>query len=340
MGNPLSCFIANILMADLEWNIRKLDCFPRVWKRYVDDIFVVIDKDKVNSLHEEISSKYESINFTIEYEKDNKIPFLDLLLTRRLNKVEISVYRKTTNTDRYITINSNCSFQQKMASFNSMVFRLCSLPLNIKNYMDEIQTIKRIASKNGFQTKKIDELVKKHSRNIKLKELTTLKKQKEPNETLKRCKFTYVGDSSLALANILKKYDINCVFKTDDKIKDLLGNPKDKIDPKQKSGIYSISCLDCPRIYIGQTRRSIGKRYAEHRNHFRNMDQEKSAVAKHMWENNHQFNESCLKLEKVVHDRFYLDAVESLIIHRNRDVMMNLDLGPNPSRLFSIRRRF
>ena len=61
----------------------------------------------------------------------------------------------------------------------------------------------------------------------------------------------------------------------------LLGNPKDKIELNERSGIYEISCKDCNLKYVGQTKRPIITRFKEHMAHLRYGRAEKSSVAQH-----------------------------------------------------------
>lgn len=335
MGNPLSCFIANIFMANLEWNLSNHHLFPRLWRRYVDDVLVIAKPDSIEPLLELMNNQHPSIKFTIEKEEQNSLPFLDLLLTRKKEKIEIAVYRKSTNTDRYITNTSFTTHQNKFASFNSMVHRLCRLPLNITNFMNELKTIKHIASVNGFCGKQIDQLVVSHSRKTKLRKITTLRKERDNDDNLKYCKFSYLGTPSLDIAKVLRPYNIKCVFANKGKIKELLGNPKDKPSSLKVSGIYSIQCADCPAKYVGQTQRPIEKRFSEHVNNVKNQEVMKSSVAKHMIENGHLFTKFNLKLEKAVSSPMFLDAYESFYI-QNNEFSMNSDLGPIPSSILKI----
>lgn len=117
MGNPLSCFLANIFIANLELNLKDQPGFTRFWRRHVDDILVIIKKDHIDNF---LKKLHETIKFTVEKERDNILPFLDLMLTRNNEKIEISVYRKPTNTHRYIPANSHTSYQHKLAAFNSI----------------------------------------------------------------------------------------------------------------------------------------------------------------------------------------------------------------------------
>jgi hypothetical protein len=335
MGNSLSCFVANTFMAHLEWNMSRKSCFPRYWRRYVDDILVVVNKEKVEELLFELNSCYDSIKFTIEAEVNGKLPFLDLLLDRKNGIIEMSIYRKPTSTYRYIPYTSNTSYQHKMAAFNSMVYRLCRLPLNAKNFINELKTIKTIATINGYKEQTIDELVGRHSRNIKLRSITTLTKETTSTFPLYRKKLSYIGPQSHSVSNILNKHEISCVWGNDNKLTRLLGNPKDKIPNMKKSGIYSITCKDCDEKYVGQSRRAIHSRFLEHRNHWRNGEEQKSSVAKHMIEKDHEFDSTSIELLKHLTNRIQLDAYESIFINKIRPTM-NADKGPIESKLFQL----
>ena len=57
------------------------------------------------------------------------------------------------------------------------------------------------------------------------------------------------------------------VHPSGNKLQQLLGNPKDKIELNERSGIYEISCKDCNLKYVGQSKRSIIIRFKEHMAH-------------------------------------------------------------------------
>lgn len=101
----------NIFMSNLEFSLKDDPLFQRFWRRYVDDIIVIIKKDNIENLKDKLTYNiiYNTIKFTIEEENNNKIPFLDLLLTRNQGQIYISIYRKPTSTERYIPFSSNTS---------------------------------------------------------------------------------------------------------------------------------------------------------------------------------------------------------------------------------------
>jgi hypothetical protein len=56
-----------------------IECKPRLWRRYVDDILEVIKKGTTNNLTDHLNTvdPTGNIKFTYEEECDRKIPFLD-----------------------------------------------------------------------------------------------------------------------------------------------------------------------------------------------------------------------------------------------------------------------
>ena len=57
IGSPISVTIAYLVMKNVE--NRALQTFPNpltLWKRYVDDTFVIIKKDVLNAFHEHINN--------------------------------------------------------------------------------------------------------------------------------------------------------------------------------------------------------------------------------------------------------------------------------------------
>ena len=53
---------------------------PSFWNRYVDDMFTMLNnKDNANGFY---TSCHSNIKFTTEFEQNNAIPFLDILVIR------------------------------------------------------------------------------------------------------------------------------------------------------------------------------------------------------------------------------------------------------------------
>ncbi|XP_072047107.1 uncharacterized protein [Amphiura filiformis] len=91
MGSPVSPLTANIFMEWLEQQAiltAPLECKPRVWKRYVDDVLEIVKRDTAETLTAHLNQvdTTSSIKFTYEVEQDQQIPFLDTLIVRKPDK--------------------------------------------------------------------------------------------------------------------------------------------------------------------------------------------------------------------------------------------------------------
>ena len=76
MGLPVSTVVANLVMEDVEK--RDLSTFhspPKIWKRYVDDTYVIINKTSVEDFLDHLNAIENLIKFTIEKEADHILPF-------------------------------------------------------------------------------------------------------------------------------------------------------------------------------------------------------------------------------------------------------------------------
>ncbi|KAJ8947186.1 hypothetical protein NQ318_015534 [Aromia moschata] len=127
----------------------KFEYLPRVWFKYVDDIFAVCDTKAISldNFVAKLNNRFPTIKFTYEMEHNEQLPFLDVLVIRNSeNKLEFDVYRKETATLRYIPNDSHHPFQHKMASFNFIIHRLLNFPLRFEH---EKRLIKNIAKSNA-----------------------------------------------------------------------------------------------------------------------------------------------------------------------------------------------
>ncbi|KAJ8909745.1 hypothetical protein NQ315_014014 [Exocentrus adspersus] len=87
-------------MSRFETDTKKqLKYFPRIWLRYVDDIFAVFDTKETNleNFISELYNMFPSIKFAHEIENNERLPFLDVLVIRKNNILEFDIYRKDTS---------------------------------------------------------------------------------------------------------------------------------------------------------------------------------------------------------------------------------------------------
>ena len=83
MGSPLSPIVANIIMEQFEKEaLETAPHPPSLWKRFVDDTFVILEAKYKDEFFHHINSLDSNIKFTAETSKtDGSIPFLDTWIT-------------------------------------------------------------------------------------------------------------------------------------------------------------------------------------------------------------------------------------------------------------------
>ncbi|XP_067619901.1 uncharacterized protein [Eurosta solidaginis] len=320
MGLNISPFLCNLFMNTIEEQLIRSSLFPRFYTRYVDDCFIIIERNKIQQTLNLFNSMNNSIQFTCEHETNNDLPFLDLKLKHNTDgAIEFNIYRKPTSTERFIPIESNHHYSHKLAAFNSMVHRLINVPLSDDAYKKEKQTIIHIAETNGYSSSSIEKLVRKHR---------TKKDRRESSSF-----FETVG--------VEDKIDLKVAPKTTTKLKSLLNSAKDKCESLDKPGIYSITCSykdddgkECGAKYIGQSTRTVRTRFNEHLKYIKNIEP-KSGIAEHALSSQHSISFDDCKLIKSESNVNRLNILESLHIYVNKNVSVNRYTGPLYSSLFT-----
>ena len=130
MGSPISPIVANLYMEDFEIKaIKTAKHPPRIWKRYVDDTFVVIESAKKEKFLEHINKMDPHIQFTTEDAKaDGSIPFLEtIVMPQSDNSLLTSGYIKPTHRDLYLQWDSHHHMSAKFSVINTLKDRAKTL---------------------------------------------------------------------------------------------------------------------------------------------------------------------------------------------------------------------
>ena len=107
------------------WHLR--DDVLIVWKKCVS--FDLQDlKTYLNSIE-------ERVQWTMDLEERRQLPFTDILISRKDDKLITKVYRKATHTNKYINWRSYNAKEVLTGTMKTLIFRaykLCDLPKYLK----------------------------------------------------------------------------------------------------------------------------------------------------------------------------------------------------------------
>ena len=154
MGSPLGPVLANIFMSHIETNALRdfSEAKPSLYFRFVDDVFAAFScRDDMVKFFNWMNVQHASINFTLEEEVDNKLPFLDVLETRNEQGVlTTSVYRKATFSGLYLQWNSFVPKRFKRGLVIGLVSRAWRLCSSFESFHQELMFLKDVLQCNGY----------------------------------------------------------------------------------------------------------------------------------------------------------------------------------------------
>ena len=236
---------------------------PRIWKRYVDDTFVLQHQAHKEEFLQHINTVDPSIQFTVEEAKeDGSIPFLDTIIRPEVDGTfTIGVYRKPTHTDLYLPWDSNHNIAAKYSVINTLSHKAHTICSTLELAEEELQHLGHALGQCKYPKWAIRKVFKKHQ--------NKMKKQNPKTKFPAKCHIVipYTQGIGESLKNICKKHGVNVHFREGQTLKNILVSPKDKGRITSKNSvIYSYTCgmIDCDEEYIGESGRTFGERYKEH----------------------------------------------------------------------------
>ena len=200
---------------------------------------------------------------------------------------------------------------------------------------DEIVQIQHIAAINNLDVD-VGALVKRKRLRLLLAE-TRPPPLSPPSTRTKWLRLPYLGRPAEQLAKELNKYGYKVGFYPLTTISDPI-SIKDPTPIPNRSGVYRITCGECPATYIGQTSRKLKKRLAEHKKIISatcpSPDKE-SAVAIHCWNSNHDPKKVTGQLLYQYHKSSTMNRIEEALIVQastdtNNQLLNNSNTYINP----------
>ena len=124
---------------------------PLLYRRYVDDCFLLFRSlDHVLLFLDYLNRQHANITFTAEIERDGKLPFLDIDISRSESKFATSVYRKPTFTGLFANFHSFIPNTHKQNLVSCLIHRIFNLCSSYENFHTQLEVVRKLFNLNGF----------------------------------------------------------------------------------------------------------------------------------------------------------------------------------------------
>ena len=340
MGSPLGPTLANAFLCyhEKKW---LADCptefKPIKFNRYVDDCFLAFkSKEHATKFLEYVNSKHNSISFTSEFEIDNSLPFLDILITKEFGSLSTNVFRKETYTGLGLNYDSYVPYLFKINSIKTLLHRAYNICNSWHNFHCELEKLREYFYINCYPKHLIDKQIKRFISNKFNHNQTIVDISKE----VKYVTLPFQGHFSYQLRNnlscLLKKYipdvqfrfiftnrnTLGSLFKTKDSIPNLLCS---KV-------VYCFCCRNCKLRYLGSTFRNLKIRISEHkgvsyRTNTQITNPSFSKIREHTLNCNHTINEQDFSIKYRASCNSDLRIAESLFIMKEKPELNSNELA-------------
>ena len=202
----------------------------------------------------------------------------------KTDTIKTSVYRKATNTDKYLQFNSHHPSQHKCSVARTLLDRAKNIPSTDADKLSEVQHVVEALKINGYT----DQFIRSCQ--------STIVSTNQPQTNRGLVTLPYIQGISEKIARTLNQFNVNVAHKPVMTVGSILRKPKDKFSKDLSSGvIYKINCKDRDKVYIGQTSRALRSRTREHTRTIFKGD-ENSLLAQHCIKNSHEFDLDDVKI--------------------------------------------
>ena len=237
-----------------------LNISPKSYKRYVDDSHARFSCEEDSEKFLEILNEQdEKIQYTVEKQNDNaELSFLDIkVINNRLGNYEFKVFRKDAITNVQIKPSSSVNpsiIKGVFKGFLARAKRICSQ----KFLAEEIDFLIKVFAENGHEKEQLTEIAQSYS-------VSTIERipPRDTTEIKPQVKVPWIPVLGPKLRAIMKKYGVKIIFSSGPNLENLLCNNKSKLPNNSHPGVYKLQC-ECAGIYIGETKKRVHTRIAEH----------------------------------------------------------------------------
>ena len=189
----------------------------------------------------------------MEKEQDNKLPFLNVLITRTEQGFRSSMYCKPTFTGQYLNFNSHYPYKVKKEIVHCLQHRAKAISSDIDPYQEEIISLRHNLYRNNYP-----ECITLAPRNLD-------RRIKDNTRKLTTVYLSLVKGLSKRIEKICSPYDIRTIFTSGSTLRRYLFQVKPLTEFNMiKNCVYTIPC-SCGKIYKGKPGHPLKVRLEEHR---------------------------------------------------------------------------
>ncbi|XP_076057341.1 uncharacterized protein LOC143034882 [Oratosquilla oratoria] len=204
MGSPISVVVAEIVMQRLEAQLLSAaPSFLKLWTRYMDDVFAILDSKNVEPFFSHINSIEPPIQFSIELEID-QLPFLGVYVKCEGDTPRTSVYRKPKHTDRLLDYDSYYPDRHQRSVIRTLWNRVGKVCSTVESKNAEKKHILQVFRNNGYPSR----IIRKWTKTRR-----TDTPEQRPHTTL-RATIPYIKGASEVTARVLRDNGVQVEHKT------------------------------------------------------------------------------------------------------------------------------
>ncbi|XP_029679435.1 uncharacterized protein LOC115245313 [Formica exsecta] len=229
MSSPLSPIIANLVIQDVEESIlNTLDTNLPFYYRYVDDKILAAPDNRVINILNKFNDYHKRLQFTVKYEVDRSISFLDLSIKIIDNSVYIDWFHKKTFSGRMLSYFSNHPKCHKIGTIYSLVDRVMLLS-HPQFHKKNLEISIKILLNNGYPLRFIFNTINRRIRTL-INKTTNLTNNNTKKEENKKNYFVipYINNISELVASAIKKSKFVVGYRCLNKLDKMIKVQKDK----------------------------------------------------------------------------------------------------------------
>ena len=152
---------------------------PRLYCRYIDDIFITIRNPSDAEKLIELLKNKSVLNFTSESSQQKTLPFLDVLVKQKEGKFETTVFTKATNMGRCLNARGDCPDNYKKSVVSAYVKRAFTHCSTWKEIHNELDRIRQLLTNNGYRDEMIEAVINRKMEEFHLQAATAQSTKEE-----------------------------------------------------------------------------------------------------------------------------------------------------------------